>query len=161
MLGLLAPLVSLAVVSSRPVAPAESSVRDVPRLAQVRLAETLAAADSIAWVRATGAHTITFAITRRDHAYRVVAQTDRLDVVTAVVIDEVSDTSLEPGNLAWLGAELTDATAVRQLAADEDGAIVIVTSDERRYMAIPGRGSGGNAAVEARWAASWDTDNRR
>ncbi len=39
-----------------------------------------------------------------------------------------------------------------------DGAVTIITSDARRYMAIPGRGSGGNIAVEAQWAAAWDSD---
>ena len=37
-----------------------------------------------------------------------------------------------------------------------------LTTDEGvRYMAIPGRGSGGNAEVEARWAAEFDVGSDR
>ncbi len=159
MLALLGPLVSIAVAVSRPVAAPADPVMS-PRIAQVKLAETLSSADSIDWVRATGdsGHEITFAITRGEHAYRVVAKTDARSIVKTVVVSEV-DATIETGNLDWLAIVLADTTGVKQLATDEDGAIVIVTSDNQSYMAIPGRGSGGsvtNEAVEARWAAAWN-----
>jgi hypothetical protein len=52
---------------------------------------------------------------------------------------------------------MKETVAVARLEVDRDGAVTVVTSDGQKYMAIPGRGSGGsNEAVEARWAAEWD-----
>jgi hypothetical protein len=127
---------------------------DAPRVAQVRLAETLAAADAIHSVTAKG-KTITFTISRGDTIVNVVATTKNRDVVAlAIVSAKASGTEL--GGLSWLADELSSATAITRLAADSDGAVTITTNDGSRYMAIPGRGSGGNTAVEARWAAEWN-----
>ena len=51
---------------------------------------------------------------------------------------------------------MKDSAAVTRLVVDDDGAVTLETSDGLRFMAIPGRGSGGNAAVAARWAAEWN-----
>jgi hypothetical protein len=127
---------------------------DTARVAQVRLAETLSSADAIHAVSAKG-KTITFTISRGDTIVNVVATTTKGDV-TALAITPVKATGNEGGGLSWLGDELQRVTAITRLVADADGAVTITTSDGRRYMAIPGRGSGGNSAVEARWAAEWN-----
>ncbi|MBA3540611.1 MAG: hypothetical protein H0T79_13455 [Deltaproteobacteria bacterium] len=154
MLSLL-PLVSLAIATSPGSTVAADKVMS-PRIAQVRLAETLASADSIDWVRANG-KTITFAIDRNGEAYRVVATTGARGTVIGFAITDVGTATGEAGNLVWLANELANTVAVTRLIADEDGAVTITTSDGSRYMAIPGRGSGGNMGVEARWAAAWNT----
>jgi len=135
-----------------------------PRTAQVQLAVTLSEADAIhavtARARAGRTATIVFAIDRDGQTYELVATTRAKGAakgeVIALTITGLGPAIGGPGNLSWLGAELIDATAVTALSSDEDGAVTITTSDGRAYMAIPGRGSGGNAAVEARWAAAWD-----
>jgi hypothetical protein len=128
---------------------------ETDRVAQVRLAEVLGTADGIHRVSAKGSQ-ITFVITRGEQVFRVEATTTRTGEVTALTIAP-ADRDLElGGGLTWLAEELEAVTAVTRLVADEDGAVTITTNDNRRYMAIPGRGSGGNAAVEARWAAEWD-----
>lgn len=129
------------------------------RTAQVQLAVTLSEADAIHAISAR-AGSIRFAIDRDGEAFEVVATTRQKGKARGEVI-ALSITDLGPaigdaGNLSWLGAELADATAVTTLSSDEDGAVTITTNDGRAYMAIPGRGSGGNAAAEARWAAAWD-----
>lgn len=131
---------------------------ETDRVAQVRLAEVLGTADAIHAVTAKGTQ-ITFVISRGEQVFRVVAKTTKKGDVTRLdIVPIVNDLELG-GGLSWLAEELAAVTAVTRLVADEDGAVVIVTSDNRRYMAIPGRGSGGsNAAAEARWAAEW---NRR
>lgn len=130
---------------------------ETDRVAQVRLAEVLGAADAIHAVSAKG-KTVTFVITRDDQVLRVVADTRKGEVI-ALTIRPVAARGLElGGGLSWLADELESSPAVTRLVADEDGAVTITTSDGRRYMAIPGRGSGGNAAVEARWAATWNQD---
>jgi len=130
-----------------------------PRAAQVRLAELLGGADSIDTIT-TEAHAITFAISRGDAASDVVVHTDKRGAITSLEIVPATRPTGELGPLTWLAPELVEATAVTQLVVDEDAAITIATSDGRRYMVIPGRGSGGplhgNAAVEARWAAEWN-----
>lgn len=132
-----------------------------PRAAQVRLAELLGGADSIDSITtADRGRTITFAIARGDAASDVVAHTDKRGEIVALEIVPATRPAGELGPLTWLAPELVEATAVTQLVVDEDAAITIATSDGRRYMVIPGRGSGGplhgNAAVEARWAAEWN-----
>jgi len=130
-----------------------------PRAAQVRLAELLGGADSIDAIT-TEARTITFAISRGDAASDVVVHTDKRGAITSLEVVPATRPAGELGPLTWLAPELVEATAVTQLVVDEDAAVTIATSDGRRYMVIPGRGSGGplhgNAAVEARWAAEWN-----
>lgn len=130
-----------------------------PRVAQVRLAETLGEADAIHAVRAHGRR-ITFVITRGAQTIEVTATTRRGNgEVTALAIAPVAPTAAALGGLSWLADELEGATAVTRLVADEDGAVTVTTREGQRYMLIPGRGSGGvdgNAAVAARWAAAWD-----
>jgi len=142
-------------------APAEEVV--TPRAAQVRLAELLGSAASIDSITPDGS-TITFAITVGDRALDVAARTDKRGGVIALEITE-ANRPLAPGEtgpLTYLAPELLEATAVVQLTVDEDQAVTIGTNDGRRYMVIPGRGSGGpnraatNTAVESRWAAAWN-----
>ena len=128
---------------------------ETTRVAQVRLAEVLGAADGIHGVTVKG-NQVSFVINRDEQVFRVVASTRKGEVMALSIIP-VSDHGMElGGGLSWLASELEGATAVTRLVANEDGAVTITTNDNRRYMAIPGRGSGGNAAVEARWAAAWD-----
>jgi hypothetical protein len=124
---------------------------------QAELADALASADSIDAVRADRArHTVTFAIERGGEAYEIVATTRASGAVVAVTIRARGVGTVEPGNLTWLADVMKDVAAVTRLSIDEDGAVTVVTSNGMRFMAIPGRGSGGNAAVEARWAAAWN-----
>ena len=157
MLTSLLPLVSFAVglVHSASAAPADAVVTS-PRAAQVQLAETLAAADAIHSISAHR-HEIAFAIERGGEAYRVVATTRAKGKVVSLTVTDVGPSRDDLGSLSWLSNELAEATAVTNLRVDEDGAVTISTSDGRSYMAIPGRGSGGNVAVEARWAAAWSS----
>ena len=135
-----------------------------PRSAQVRLAVTLAEADAIHAVGQRGP-SIVFAIDRDGEAFELVATLrakgpNKGEVIALAITDlgPAIDLRGDLGSLSWLGSELADATAVTRLAVDEDGAVTITTSDGRAYMAIPGRGSGGNTGVEARWAAAWDRE---
>ncbi len=128
---------------------------ETERVAQVRLAEVLGTAEAIHSVSSKGTQ-VTFVISRGEQVFRVVAST-RKGEVKALEIVPVATGHLElGGGLSWLAEELEAVTAVTRLVADEDGAVTLTTSDNRRYMMIPGRGSGGNTAVEARWAAEWD-----
>ena len=134
-----------------------------PRTAQVQLAVALSEADAIHAVRARGG-AIVFEIEREGRATEITVRTKgkgaRSGNVTALTITDLGPALGGAGNLSWLGAELLDATAVTALSSDEDGAVTITTSDGRAYMAIPGRGSGGNTGVEARWAAEWDRNKK-
>ncbi|HEU0032793.1 MAG TPA: hypothetical protein VFQ53_19310 [Kofleriaceae bacterium] len=143
-----------------PITTLSDEVISNARVAQVRLAELLANADAIHSVRTHG-RTIVFAVSQGDTALDVTATTNRKGEVIALVIAPAHDRSYELGGLSWLSDELASVSAITRLAADEDGAVTLTTSDGRRYMAIPGRGSGGNDAVEARWAAEWNTDGVR
>jgi len=144
-------------------APATEEVA-TPRAAQVRLAEVLGGADSIDSVVATAnGRNVTFAVSHGDEAFDVVAHTDKRGTVIALEIVPAVRPVGEVGPLSWLASEVVEATAVTRLAVDEDAAVTITTNDGRRYMVIPGRGSGGapraatNTAVEARWAAEWNS----
>lgn len=132
-------------------APASSPAT---RTAQVQLAELLGAADSVESVTAHG-NAFTFVITRGDHRVDLIAAT-RAGEVTSVLEHDRGQYELAVGSLSWLVATMQDTIAITRLDVDEDGAVTLTTSDGARYMAIPGRGSGGNAAVEARWAGEWD-----
>ena len=126
------------------------------RDAQVQLADTLGNADAILAIHG-GRNRVVFDVVRDGEALEVAARTDHGAVVELAIRDigAADDLDVEPG-LSWLGDVMKDTTAVTRLDVDRDGAVTLVTSDGQRYMAIPGRGSGGNDAVEARWAASWD-----
>lgn len=167
MLNLILPLIS-AVLG---VAPPAASTADVgvvdargdevawratsPRGAQVRLAEALAEADAIHAIAGRG-RTVTFAIDHGGAAIELAVTTGARGEVLRVDRARRGDALGGPGGLSWLAPELAETTAVTRLVVDDDGAVTILTSDRRRYVAIPGRGSGGNAAVSARWAAAWD-----
>lgn len=167
MLHALLPLVSVALAagSSAPAAePVVAAVEPVraaaelvtsPRVAQVRLAETLSEATSIEAVSARGRR-VTFAIIHDGAALDVTATVTKSGEVVALAITPARAIAAQLHGLTWLADELAQATAVTRLVVDEDGAVLIRTSEGQRYMAIPGRGSGGaNAAAEARWAAAW------
>jgi len=156
------PLVSVALAAGSPSTPVErpgaAEVVASPRVAQVRLAETLAAAESIETVSARG-RKVTFAIVRDGAAFDVTATTRRSGEVIALTIAPAQSIAAQLHGLTWLGELLAEVTAVTRLVVDEDGAVVIQTSDGQRFMAIPGRGAGGaNAAAAARWAATWSGD---
>ncbi|MBA3465496.1 MAG: hypothetical protein H0T46_36525 [Deltaproteobacteria bacterium] len=165
MLTAILPLITVSLGLSMPAPELDEAVPQVtvtqPRSAQVRLAVTLAEADAIHAVGIRG-QTIVFAIDREGEAFEVVAtlraKGPNKGEVIALSITDVGPAIGDMGSLSWLGGELADVTAVTVLAVDGDGAVTITTSDGRAYMAIPGRGSGGNAGVEARWAAAWDRD---
>lgn len=127
---------------------------DAPRVAQVRLVETLSTAEAIHSISAKG-NKITFTITRDGLAVAVIATTRRGEVI-ALAMEPAAPNAELGGGLSWLADELESITAITRLVADEDGAVTITTNDGRRYMAIPGRGSGGNAAAAAHWAGEWD-----
>ena len=109
---------------------------------------------------------MTFTFSRGEQVFRAIAMVStrqesrkngRKGEVKTLEIVPVATGNLElGGGLSWLAEELEAVTAVTRLVADEDGAVTLTTSDNRRYMMIPGRGSGGNTAVEARWAAEWN-----
>lgn len=131
---------------------------EVDRTPQVRLADMLADADSIDSVRASE-HVFTFAIERGDEPFEIVATTDKRGVVIDVEEHERMAAGFDLGGLSWLADTMKSTTAVTRLAVDEDGAVLLTTSDGQRFMAIPGRGSGGNDEVEARWAANHAGDD--
>jgi hypothetical protein len=153
MIGFLPILPVVAFLTADPGLEVVSS----PRVAQVRLAETLAEAESIEAVSAHG-RDITFVIVRDGETVDVVARTKKSgEIVSLTIHPSAQQLPVELNALTWLGAELAEVTAVVKLVVDEDGGVVIGTDDGRRYMAIPGRGSGGaNVASEARWAAEWN-----
>ena len=155
-------LPALVVALANPHVPVDApahALQTRTQAARAQLATVLADADAIDWVAANGP-TITFGIERGDTTLHVVVTTRARGEVVSLVVEPARHAPHDLGSLSWLADELRDASAIEQLAVDSDGAITIATSDGRRYMAIPGRGSGGagNTGVEARWAAEWETD---
>ena len=126
------------------------------RTAQVQLADALGTADSIDSIAGRG-DTFTFAITRGERRIDLVATTTKGEV-SLVVERERSEGDVELGSLTWLVDTMKETVAVTRLEVDEDGAVTLTTDEGMRYMAIPGRGSGGNAAAAARWAGEWNRD---
>ena len=169
MLTTLLPMISLSVSLARPVAGPSDEVVTTPRAAQVRLAEVLAEADAVHGVGAldparskrvhtSRRHTIVFALDHDGVAMRATATTSARGEVIALTIASAGPALDGFGSLSWLSHELAQTTAVTRLSVDSEGAVTITTDDDRSYMAIPGRGSGGNIAVESQWAAAWDSD---
>ena len=147
------PLVSVLVSAT-----SADAVVSSPREAKQKLADTLASATSIDSVSTSvgdKGRLVSFAITRDGTAFRVDVGTRKTGEVISLAVVESEAQGSEQGGLTWLADEL-DTTSVTKLVVDEDGAVTIATAAGRKYMAIPGRGSGGNAAVEAQWAAEWD-----
>jgi hypothetical protein len=167
-LGMMAWLPLIALAAGAAGAPCEAPCEVVmsARVAQVRLARTLAGADAIESVTVTreglgragavGPATVTFSVVRDGELLQVSATTARNGEVAALVIMPAGPASAELHRLTWLAAELADASAVVRLAdADRDG-VLLSTSDGRRYLVAPPRGPRtGNEAVEARWGAAW------
>jgi hypothetical protein len=159
LLALLFKLFSLVPFAATAAVGADPQVIQNPRVAQVRLVELLAGADGIHQVEAR-AHEIVFAVTRDDQELTVIATTNARHEVIAIELFPIGATpggrGVGAGGLTWLADELETVTAITRLEADEEGAVTLTTDDRRRYMLIPGRGSGGpNAAAAARWAATW------
>jgi hypothetical protein len=136
------------------------------RVAQVRLAETLAGADAIESVTvvrqgparagAAGPATVTFSIVRDGEQLLVAATTARDGEVASLAIESAGPAGAELHGLTWLAAELADATAIVRLSAADRGGVLLSTSEGRRYLVSPPRGPRtGNEAVEARWGAAW------
>lgn len=134
------------------------------RAAQVRLAETLAGADAIESIAVSREApgrlpTVTFSIVRDGEQLLVAATTARDGEVASLAIVSAGPASAELHGLTWLAAELADATAILRLAPADHGAVLLSTSDGRRYLVGPPRGPRtGNEAVEARWGATWTSD---
>ena len=149
------PLIAVSLGTPDDSMPELTMVVTSPRSAQVRLADLLGNADSIDGVRGDR-NTFTFSITRADDAFELVATTSAGGDVTDIVIRDRVRANAGFGGLSWLVETMQETVAVTQLHVDEDGAVTLTTNEGMRYMAIPGRGSGGNDAVEARWAAAWD-----
>ena len=157
------PLISAALVTGAGVGAGVEApvVVTAPRTAQVQLAVTLSEADAIHAVGTRGG-VIVFAIDRDGRAAEIAVVTKGKGKgkgkgeIASLTITDLGPALGGTGNLSWLGEEMVDVTAVTGLSSDDDGAVTITTNDGRAYMAIPGRGSGGNTAVEARWAAAWD-----
>ena len=147
----LLPLVTLAIASS-------TAEPMTPRVAQVELVEALASADAIEAVRAHD-HVVTVAIDRDGRALDVTATIGFRGAVLALAITDTGAAHLMPGALDWMAPELTDVAAITNLVVDHAN-VVLVTDDERRYLAIPARDHvrASDTAVEARWAAAWDTE---
>lgn len=137
------------------VDPTRPEKVDSAKVAQVRLAETLGTAE-IHSVHARG-NQVTFTITRGADIVQLVATTRRGEV-TSLSIAKAPANAEVGGGLSWLGDEMSGITAITKLVADEDGAVTLTTDDGRRYMVIPGRGSGGsgNEAAASRFAGDFD-----
>ncbi|HEX5060884.1 MAG TPA: hypothetical protein VFV99_16065 [Kofleriaceae bacterium] len=135
------------------------AARTAERSPQVKLADLLGSADSIDSISGRG-NTFRFVITRGDDHLELIATTNHRDVVS--VVERERDFGgagiIELANLSWLIDTMQATTAVTRLEVDDDGAVTMTTDEGMRYMAIPGRGSGGNAAVEGRWAGEWNRD---
>jgi hypothetical protein len=155
------PLVAVTMAAnSAHAAAADAAMGE--RSAQVRLADMLANVDSIDGVRANG-HTFTFLVEHADATgyeapFSIVATTDEAGNVIRVVEREREASDMDLGGLSWLVDTMQQTIAVTKLSVDEDGAVTLTTNDGQRYMAIPGRGSGGdgNIEVDSRWAGEFD-----
>ncbi|HUS31542.1 MAG TPA: hypothetical protein VMZ53_23715, partial [Kofleriaceae bacterium] len=149
---------------------AADSAAMAERSAQVRLADMLGNVDSIDEVRAHG-HTFTFLVEHADATgyeapFAIVATTGDAGNVISVVEHARVASDMDLGGLSWLVDTMQQTIAVTSLDVDDDGSVTLTTNDGARYMAIPGRGSGGSGAtaddaganieVEARWAAEFD-----
>jgi hypothetical protein len=134
------------------------------RAAQVRLAEMLAGADAIESIavsrQAPGRPPmVTFSVVRDGELLLVAATTAQDGEIASLAIVPAGPARTEVSGLTWLAAELVDATAILRLAPADHGAVLLSTSDGRRYLAGPPRGPRtGNEAVEARWGAAWSSD---
>jgi hypothetical protein len=132
----------------------EARVDTTPmRAAQRALADALATADSVDYVRAEPT-AVAFGIDRAGEGYTLVATIDARGRVVALEIDDVGIGHTGAGALSWLVDVAHDTRAIVQLVVDA-GIVVVVTADGERYEAIRHAGRT-NAAVEARWAAAWD-----
>jgi hypothetical protein len=126
-----------------------------PRAAQARLAEAIADADSVDAV-APSDGAVTFTIHRAGESYRLVASLDDQRRIASLAITDVGSVPYaEHGAMTWLVGAMRDVTAIREVVVNPAGVVVLQTSDGRRFAVEPHDGP--NAAVEARWAAEWDT----
>jgi hypothetical protein len=153
---ILLPLISMAVQPIQPAIEASS-----PRGAQARLAELIGTADAVHSISVRRTHAkataIDVALDSDGTAYRITAHVNKRGEVIAITVDERGASTGELGSLSWLTPAIENATAIVRVFADEDDAVTLTTDAGDAYMIIPGRGSGGNPAVEARWAAAWDS----
>src|SRR6188768_1589821 len=106
--------------------PAEEVVSS-PRVAQVRLAETLAEADAIESVSARG-RTVTFVIVRDGETFDITAKTKKSGEVTSLAIAHAhTELAVQLHGLTWLSSELAEVSAITRLVVDDDGAVTIKT----------------------------------
>jgi hypothetical protein len=151
MLITLLPAISVALACAHGVPGDRTSAH----AAQARLAEAIADADVVDWVRGDG-QTITFAIQRAGEAYQLCATVRGRQIVQLQVMDVGRANPGEGGQLSWLVDEMRDTSAVSQLGLDDDGVVSMATREGRSYRFVSGASHGANAGVEARWAAQWD-----
>ena len=150
----IATLISLATLAS----PGRDISAKTPRAAQALLAQALGDADSVDWVRADAANrVVVFGIDRAGEAYEVVATTKRSGVVDTVSVRDVGRGSHELGDLSWLADVMEATDSVKRLVIDERDQVTLIAGDGTAYLAITGHGPYENSAVEARWAAAWDS----
>lgn len=159
----LIPLVAVSMTANTAQAASETAAMS-ERSAQVQLADMLANVDSIDAVRASG-HTFTFLVEHADATgyeapFAIVATTDEAGKVISVVERERQPRDMDLGGLSWLVETMQQTIAITKLDVDDDGAVTLTTNDGQRYMAIAGRGSGGdgNIEVDAHWAGEFDRD---
>jgi hypothetical protein len=125
-----------------------------PRAAQRMLADALGTADSVDFVLARD-RIVTFGIDRAGEAYEILATIDAHGRVVALEIGDVGRGRFEPGRLSWLTDVMKDAASVARLDVEDDGEVVVITNTGERYLTV--ERTDGNAAVEARWGAAWNT----
>ncbi|MDQ3363969.1 MAG: hypothetical protein M3680_00870 [Myxococcota bacterium] len=135
MLLILLPLVASAVAVTGSASGAQHVVAS-GRVAQVRLAETLAEAESIESVTARG-RGVTFSIVRDGAPLDVRVTTRRSGAVVALTIRSGRPIVAQLHSLTWLATELAGVTAVTTLLVDGAGTVSIGTNDGQRYVAIP------------------------
>jgi hypothetical protein len=157
------PLVAVSMAANSAQAASEATAMS-ERSAQVRLADMLGNVDSIDAVRASD-HTFTFLVEHADATgyeapFEIVATTDDAGKVIDVVERARPARDMDLGGLSWLVETMQQTIAITKLQVDEDGAVTLTTNDGLRYMAIPGRGSGGdgNIEVDSRWAGEFDQE---
>ncbi len=126
--------------------------------AQEQLAAELADADSVDFVRADQVrHEVVFGVQLAGERYEIGASTRDDGEVEKVTSHDRGLGHDAVGPLSWIADAMHETHAVVQLKVGEDGEVTLITDDGTRYLAIPGRHGNHDDAVEARWAAEWNS----
>ena len=117
--------------------------------AQLRLAEALADADSIDWVRADRTRgTVTFGIEHAGESYEIVVSASPAGDITSVRTADVGRGTRALGPLSWLTGAMSRSAAVARIEVGAAGEVTLVTDDGTRFFVVPartGRPGGGDA----------------